>query len=85
MAQNVVITMHDCGTTQGITKGVIYKGEEIERPLVRGDPRPGQPQRRSRDPMTGEVIVEENEMITRDAARKDREAGHRQDHWSAAR
>ncbi len=34
MAQNVVITMHDCGTTQGITKGVVYKGEEIERPLA---------------------------------------------------
>ena len=33
VAQNVVITMHDCGTTQGITKGVMYKGEEIERPL----------------------------------------------------
>ena len=33
VAQNVVITMHDCGTTQGITKGVMYKGEEIDRPL----------------------------------------------------
>jgi DNA-directed RNA polymerase subunit beta' len=30
VAQNVVITMDDCGTTQGITKGVIYKGEEVE-------------------------------------------------------
>ena len=44
VAQNVVITMHDCGTTQGITKGVVYKGEEIERPLSRVDPRPRQPQ-----------------------------------------
>ena len=43
VAQNVVITMHDCGTTQGITKGVIYKGEEIERLAVRVDPRPRQP------------------------------------------
>ena len=47
VAQNVVITMHDCGTTQGVTKGVVYKGEEIERAAGRGDPRPGQPQRRS--------------------------------------
>ena len=30
VAQNVVITMHDCGTTQGITKGVIYRGEKVE-------------------------------------------------------
>src|SRR3954453_7660021 len=28
VAQNVVITMEDCGTSQGITKGVIYKGEK---------------------------------------------------------
>ena len=43
VAQNVVITMEDCGTCQGITKGVIYKGEKVEvspRPV---DPRPGQP------------------------------------------
>ncbi|MEI7685579.1 MAG: DNA-directed RNA polymerase subunit beta', partial [Planctomycetota bacterium] len=33
VAQNVVITMHDCGTSQGITKAAIYKGEEIERSL----------------------------------------------------
>jgi DNA-directed RNA polymerase subunit beta' len=28
VAQNVVITLMDCGTTQGITKGVMYKGDE---------------------------------------------------------
>ena len=33
VAQNVVVTMHDCGTTQGVSKGAVYKGEEIERPL----------------------------------------------------
>ena len=48
VAQNVVITMHDCGTTQGITKGVMYKGDEIDRLAGRRDPRPGQPERRSR-------------------------------------
>src|SRR5262249_1017499 len=63
VAQNVVVTMHDCGTTQGITKGAIYKGEEIERPLsesIRG--------RVSRhginNTQTGEEIVSEDEMIT---------------------
>ncbi|MHC4177984.1 MAG: DNA-directed RNA polymerase subunit beta', partial [Planctomycetota bacterium] len=30
VAQNVVVTLHDCGTTQGITKGVIYRGEKVE-------------------------------------------------------
>ena len=43
VAQNVVITMEDCGTSQGITKGVIYKGEKVEVSLVAVDPRPGQP------------------------------------------
>jgi DNA-directed RNA polymerase subunit beta' len=34
VAQNVVITMHDCGTTQGVPKTALYKGEELERPLA---------------------------------------------------
>ncbi|WP_020471201.1 DNA-directed RNA polymerase subunit beta' [Zavarzinella formosa] len=63
VAQNVVITMHDCGTTQGMSKGIMYKGDEIDRPLsdaIRG--------RVSRneilDPVTDQFIVAENEMIT---------------------
>ncbi|MFL5244593.1 MAG: DNA-directed RNA polymerase subunit beta' [Gemmataceae bacterium] len=69
VAQNVVITLHDCGSTQGISKGVVYKGEEIERPLsesIRG--------RVSRNtianPVTDEIIVGENEMISWEQARK---------------
>ena len=69
VAQNVVITMEDCGTSQGITKGVVYKGEKVEVSLVqsiRG--------RVSRvnivNPITDEVVVRENEMITVAAARK---------------
>ncbi len=69
VAQNVVITQHDCGTTQGITKGVIYRGEKVEVSLadsIRG--------RVSRskivDPKTNEVIVEESQLITRDIARR---------------
>jgi len=27
IAQNMVITTNDCGTTQGITRGVVYRGE----------------------------------------------------------
>jgi DNA-directed RNA polymerase subunit beta' len=69
VAQNVVITMHDCGTTQGVTKGVMYKGEQIERPLsetIRG--------RVARntimDPVANQPVVSENEMISWEAARK---------------
>jgi DNA-directed RNA polymerase subunit beta' len=69
VAQNVVITMEDCGTSQGITKGVVYKGEKVEVSLVqsiRG--------RVSRvnivNPITDEVVVSENEMITIASARK---------------
>ena len=69
VAQNVVITTFDCGTTQGITKGVIYRGEKVEVSLsqnIRG--------RVSRvnviNPITDEVVVRENEMISISAARK---------------
>ena len=74
VAQNVVVTVHDCGTTQGITKGVIYRGEKVEVSLadsVRG--------RVSRanivNPITDEVIVRENELITAEIARKIEELG----------
>ncbi len=68
VAQNVVVTMHDCGTTQGTTKGIMYKGDAIDRPLydaVRG--------RVSRNtihhPTTGEALIEENEMISPEKAK----------------
>ncbi len=68
VAQNVVITMYDCGTTQGVSKGIMYKGDEVDRPLfdaVRG--------RVSRTaiyhPLTNDTIIDENEMISPDKAR----------------
>ncbi|MCC6421483.1 MAG: DNA-directed RNA polymerase subunit beta', partial [Gemmataceae bacterium] len=68
VAQNVVVTMYDCGTTQGISKGVIYKGEEIERGL--SESIRGRVARNTITTITGDVIVKENEMIAHDAARK---------------
>jgi DNA-directed RNA polymerase subunit beta' len=62
VAQNVVITMYDCGTTQGITKGVIYKGDEVDRSLAEGV-RGRVSRNEIRDPKSGEPIVSENEMI----------------------
>jgi DNA-directed RNA polymerase subunit beta' len=74
VAQNVVITMEDCGTTQGVPKSAQYKGEEIERPLsesIRG--------RVSRtsltNPVTDDVIVAENQMITHDMAKSVEDLG----------
>ncbi|HEX4130623.1 MAG TPA: DNA-directed RNA polymerase subunit beta' [Pirellulales bacterium] len=74
VAQNVVITQHDCGTTQGITKGVIYRGEKVEVRLsdsIRG--------RVSRanivNPITDEVIVKENDLITTAVARRIEDLG----------
>jgi DNA-directed RNA polymerase subunit beta' len=70
VAQNVVITSNDCGSTQGITKRAIYKGEEIERSLsetIRG--------RVSRHAITTRVddeevvVVDENEMVSWEQAR----------------
>ncbi len=69
VAQNVMITEHDCGTLQGITKTTVYKGERVDIPLralivgrtVRDN---------IRNLMTDEMIVKENEVITTDAADK---------------
>ena len=69
VAQNVVITQHDCGTTQGITKGVIYRGEKVEVSLV--DSIRGRVSRTNIvNPITDEVIVRENDLITTEVARQ---------------
>ena len=69
VAQNVVITMDDCGTTQGITKGVVYRGEKVEVRLA--DSINGRVSRQAIvNPVTDEVIVGESEMITPEIARK---------------
>ena len=74
VAQNVVITAEDCGTTQGITKGVVYRGEKVEVRLVEAIN--GRVSRHNIvNPVTDEVIVRENEMITPDIARKIEEMG----------
>ncbi len=74
VAQNVVITLQDCGTTQGITKGVVYRGEKVEVRLA--DAIKGRVSRQNIvNPVTDEVIVHENQMITMDIARKIEEMG----------
>src|ERR687884_956257 len=56
VAQNVVITMYDCGSTQGVTKRAIYKGEEIDRSLAEGI-RGRVSRNEIRDPKSGGAIV----------------------------
>jgi DNA-directed RNA polymerase subunit beta' len=74
VAQNVVITLHDCGTTQGITKGVIYRGEKVEVRLA--DSIRGRVSRANIvNPITDEVIVKENDLITVEIARRIEELG----------
>jgi DNA-directed RNA polymerase subunit beta' len=74
VAQNVVITMEDCGTTRGITKGVIYRGEQVEVRLATAIN--GRVSRQNIvNPVTDEVVVRENQMITPEIARKIEDMG----------
>ena len=74
VAQNVVVTLDDCETTQGVTKGVIYRGEKVEVRL--SDAVNGRVSRQNIvNPITDEVIVRENELITLEIARKIEELG----------
>jgi DNA-directed RNA polymerase subunit beta' len=69
IAQSVIIGEHDCGSKRGILKRAIYKGEQVDVPL--------REQIIGRvsvnaivNPVTDEVIVKENEMISAEAAAK---------------
>jgi DNA-directed RNA polymerase subunit beta' len=74
VAQNVVVTMMDCGTTQGITKGVIYRGEKVEVKLAAAIT--GRTSRQSIvNPITDEVIVKENDLVTPEIARRIEDLG----------
>ncbi len=69
VAQSVVVLEDDCGTTRGIAKRAIYKGEEVDVPL-----REAIVGRTSREnivhPITDQTIVSENQVITDEIARK---------------
>ena len=69
VAQNVIVTEYDCGTLQGITKSTVYRGEQVDIPL--GELIIGRTARDNiRNPITDEMIVRENEVITLEAANK---------------
>ena len=68
VAQNVVITKSDCGTPQGILKGTVYQGDKVAVTFT--DAIVGRTARkRLADPITSDVVVDENEIITPEIAR----------------
>ena len=69
ICQNMVVTMHDCGTTQGLTRGVVYRGEKVEVGLA--DAIRGRVSRTNIvNAITDEIIVREDELITVEKSRK---------------
>ncbi|MCE3224009.1 MAG: rpoC [Nitrospira sp.] len=74
IAQDVIVTEEDCGTTDGILVSALLEGGEIIQPLeerllgrLAGED--------IRDPVTGEIIVSFNEEIDEEQARAVVEAG----------
>ncbi|MFN0059394.1 MAG: DNA-directed RNA polymerase subunit beta' [Planctomycetota bacterium] len=69
VGQNVVVTSIDCGTTNGITKEAIHRGDKIEVELARRII--GRTSLTNvTDIVTDEVVVRENEIMTPDIARR---------------
>ena len=74
LAQNTVITEHDCGTTDYITAKPVYQGSTLSVPL--GDVVLGRTAAHDIvNPITHEVIVPAGELITKVAARQINESG----------
>ncbi len=74
VAQNVIVSMHDCGTLNSIEKSVYYRGTEVDRSLAEAITGRTSAQNIA-DPMTDEYLVREGEVITADAARRIEELG----------
>jgi DNA-directed RNA polymerase subunit beta' len=69
VSQNVTVLERDCGTLQGITKSTVSRGEQIDIPLSQLII--GRTARDNiRNPITDEMIIRENEVITPEAAAK---------------
>ena len=69
IAQSVIIGEFDCGSKRGIVKRPTYKGEQVDIPL-REQIIGRVSVNAIANPINGEVIVAENQVITPDIARK---------------
>jgi DNA-directed RNA polymerase subunit beta' len=69
VAQNVVVSIDDCGTQNGVEKGTVYQGDKVAVSFV--DSVRGRVSMSTIvDPMLDEVIVEKGQPITIDIAKK---------------
>ncbi len=69
VAQNMIVIERDCQTLQGITKGTVSRGDQVEVPLSQLII--GRTARDNiRNPIMDEMIVRENEVINHEAAAK---------------
>jgi DNA-directed RNA polymerase subunit beta' len=74
VAQSVIVNEQNCGTTIGVIKRALYKGEEVDVPLR--DQINGRVSRNTIiNPVTDEVVVSENEIITVEAAKNIEDLG----------
>jgi len=74
IAQDVVVTMEDCGTVRGVNMSAIKEGDEIIKPLselILGKATVSN----IYDPRNGELIIASNEVIDEKIARRIEEAG----------
>ncbi len=69
VSQNTVVGTLDCGTLNGVTKGIVYKGDRVDVSLVQNiigrvalD--------NIVDVVTDEIVVKENELVTSEIAKK---------------
>jgi len=68
VAQDVIITEEDCGTVGGVTKAVVYDGDLVKVTLAEAIT--GRVARDTIvDIITDDIVVRENDIISRDAAR----------------
>ena len=75
VAQNVVITSADCGTRNGLAKKAMKRGDKEAIPLaarIRGRTSVAE----IKDPITGEVVIGVNGLITFEIANRIQELGH---------
>jgi DNA-directed RNA polymerase subunit beta' len=74
VSQNMIVGTIDCGTLNGVTKGIVYKGDRVDVSLAQNII--GRVARDNIvDIVTDEIIVKENQLITGDIAKKIEDLG----------
>jgi DNA-directed RNA polymerase subunit beta' len=75
VAQNVIVRTHDCKTPAGVMRGVEYHGDKVALNFV--DSVRGRVSLTTiEDPMTGDIIVKQGELVTAEKAKQIHESCH---------